>query len=194
VSESSEFCCHNPICCFSSSVCCCCCCLFRYRLSPETFGCTPYISLGYGLYDRGFDSRWGLGTFLFTTVSRLALGPTQWVPRTFSLGVKQQERKVDYSPQSSAEVQNAWSYTSTPQYTFLTWCSVKITQGQLYIYIYLFLFNEEESKFNAQFIRHHLSSFALSRMQSEYNFSYPSWRGRESKIEGRRKKLKDVGV
>jgi len=41
VSQSSEFCRHNPSCCFSTSVYCCfCCCLFRYRLSPETFGHT----------------------------------------------------------------------------------------------------------------------------------------------------------
>jgi hypothetical protein len=38
VSQSSEFCLHNPLCCFSTSVYCCC--LFRYRLSPETFGYT----------------------------------------------------------------------------------------------------------------------------------------------------------
>jgi len=37
VSQSSEFCRHNPLCCFSMSVCCC---LFRYQLSPETFGYT----------------------------------------------------------------------------------------------------------------------------------------------------------
>jgi hypothetical protein len=37
VSQSSEFCRHNPSCCFSTSVYCC---LFRYRLSPETFGYT----------------------------------------------------------------------------------------------------------------------------------------------------------
>jgi hypothetical protein len=36
VSQSSEFCRHNPLCCFSTSVYCYC--LFRYRLSPETFG------------------------------------------------------------------------------------------------------------------------------------------------------------
>jgi hypothetical protein len=37
------------------------------------------IELGYGLDDRGlgFDSRQGLGIFLFTTASRMALGPTQ---------------------------------------------------------------------------------------------------------------------
>jgi hypothetical protein len=37
VSQSSEFCHHNPLCCFWTSVYCC---LFRYRLSPETFGYT----------------------------------------------------------------------------------------------------------------------------------------------------------
>jgi hypothetical protein len=41
VSQSSEFCHHNPLCCFSTRVyCCCCCCLFRYRVSSETFGYT----------------------------------------------------------------------------------------------------------------------------------------------------------
>jgi hypothetical protein len=35
------------------------------------------IALGYGLDDRGFDSQQGLGIFLFTAVSWLALGPTQ---------------------------------------------------------------------------------------------------------------------
>jgi hypothetical protein len=41
VSQSGEFCRHNPLCCFSTCVYCCrCCCLFRYRLSPETFGYT----------------------------------------------------------------------------------------------------------------------------------------------------------
>jgi len=35
-SQSSEFCCHNPLCCFSRV--CCFCCLFHYWLSLETFG------------------------------------------------------------------------------------------------------------------------------------------------------------
>jgi len=38
VSQSSEFCRHNPLCCFSSSFYLRC--LSRYRLSPETFGYT----------------------------------------------------------------------------------------------------------------------------------------------------------
>jgi hypothetical protein len=54
-------------------------------------------------------------------------GPTQlpWVPR-----IKQPDREADHSPPSSGEVKNAWSYTSTLQYAFMVWCSVKV-QGEL---------------------------------------------------------------
>jgi hypothetical protein len=60
----------------------------------------------------------GLGIFLLTTASRMALGPTQppiqWVPGALSLGVKRPGREADHLPPSSAEVKNAWSYTSIP--------------------------------------------------------------------------------
>jgi len=55
----------------------------------------------------------------------MALGPTkppiQWVPGALSLGVTRPGREADRSPPSSAEVGNAWSYTSTPPYVFLEW-------------------------------------------------------------------------
>jgi hypothetical protein len=74
-------------------------------------------ALDYGLDDRGFDFRQGLGIFLFTTASRPALGPTQppiqWVPGAVSLGIKRPGCEADHTPPSSAEVKNAWSYTST---------------------------------------------------------------------------------
>jgi hypothetical protein len=51
-------------------------------------------------------------------VSKLALGathpPNHWVTGAFSLWVKQLGHEADHSPPSSAEVKNAWSYTSTP--------------------------------------------------------------------------------
>jgi hypothetical protein len=79
-----------------------------------------------------YDSRRGLGIFLFTTASRTALGPTQppmqWVPGALSLGVKRPGREADHSPLSSAEVKNAWSCTSTPQYVFMAWCLAKHTK------------------------------------------------------------------
>jgi hypothetical protein len=85
--------------------------------------------LGYKVDDQWFKSQQGLGIFLFTTTSRLALGPTQppiqWVPEALSLGVKQPGHEADHSFPSSAEVKNVWSYTSTPQYAFKAWYSVK---------------------------------------------------------------------
>jgi hypothetical protein len=93
------------------------------------------IALGYELNDRGFESRQGLGIFLFTTVTRPALVPTQppiqWIPGALSLGVKRPGREADHSPPPSTEVRNAWSYNSTLQYAFTECCSVK-AQGQLY--------------------------------------------------------------
>jgi hypothetical protein len=75
-------------------------------------------ALGYGLDDRGFDSRQELGIILFTTVSRPALGPThppiQWVSGALSLVLKRPGREADHLRPYSAEVKNAWSYTFTP--------------------------------------------------------------------------------
>jgi hypothetical protein len=49
--------------------------------------------------------------------SRTAMAPTQpplqGVPESLSLGVKRPGREADHSLPSSAEIKNAWSYTST---------------------------------------------------------------------------------
>jgi hypothetical protein len=99
------------------------------------------ITLGYGLDDRGylgFDSRWGLGIFLFVTLSRTALGPTQpplqLVPGALSLEVKRPGREADHSTPSSAEAKNAWSYTSTPPIYIH---GVVLSQAQEQFYLYL---------------------------------------------------------
>jgi hypothetical protein len=42
-----------------------------------------------------------------------------------SPGVKLPGREADHSPPSSAEVKNAWSYTSTSPFVFIAWCLVK---------------------------------------------------------------------
>jgi hypothetical protein len=69
------------------------------------------MALGYGLDDRGFGSRQGLGIFLFTTASRPALGPTEppirWVLGALFLGVKRSGCEADFAPPSSVDVKNA---------------------------------------------------------------------------------------
>jgi hypothetical protein len=107
----------------------------RGDISPLPFGqesrdSSVGIELGYGLDDRGSRVRFlaGLGIFLFTTASRMALRstqpPIQWVPGALSMGVKWPGGEADHSPPSSAEVKSAWNYTSTPPYVFMSWCSV----------------------------------------------------------------------
>jgi hypothetical protein len=59
----------------------------------------------------------GAGIFLFSTASKLALGPTQppiyWVPGALTPGLKRPERETNHSLPSGAEVNSAWSCTST---------------------------------------------------------------------------------
>jgi hypothetical protein len=90
-----------------------------------------WYSAGLRLDDRGFESLQGLGIFLFTTVSMVSypMGNRVSFP-----GLKRPGREADHSLLSSAEVKNVWKYTSTPQYAFVAWCSVK-AQGQLYLYL-----------------------------------------------------------
>jgi len=60
--------------------------------------------MGWMIRVLGFDSWWGLGIFLFTTVSRMALGPTQppiqWIPRALFLGAKRPGREAHHSTSS----------------------------------------------------------------------------------------------
>jgi hypothetical protein len=69
--------------------------------------------------DRGSIPGQGMDFFLFVIASRRALGPTQpptsWVPGALSKGFKRTGREADHLPPSSAEVNNARSYTSTLQ-------------------------------------------------------------------------------
>jgi hypothetical protein len=72
--------------------------------------------MGWTIGVLGFDSRQGLGIFFITTAYRPALGPTQppiqRVPGALPVGIKRPGREAYHSPPSSAEVKNAWSYTS----------------------------------------------------------------------------------
>jgi hypothetical protein len=50
----------------------------NYIYSIKEPGYLSGIALGYGMDDRGFEYRQGLGIFLITTASKPALGPTSF--------------------------------------------------------------------------------------------------------------------
>jgi hypothetical protein len=72
--------------------------------------------------DRGNDF------FLFTTVSRPAVGPTQppiqWVSWALTPWVRLPVREADQSPPPTANVKNAWSSTYILQNVFMVCCLV----------------------------------------------------------------------
>jgi hypothetical protein len=72
-----------------------------------------------------FDFWQGMGIFLFTATSRIALGPAQppvqWVPGALLLGVKWLDCEADHSPPFSAEVKKL---SFTRDFTVLMHCQV----------------------------------------------------------------------
>jgi hypothetical protein len=89
----------------------------------------------------GFDSQWGLEIFLFATMSRMVLGPTQPpIQGALSLGVKWLRHEADNSPPSSAEVKECVElYLHSPIMT--SWHGAQLkkkkAQGQLYLYLFI---------------------------------------------------------
>jgi hypothetical protein len=85
--------------------------------SRDSSVCT---ALGDGLDDQdsGFRFPAGDGNFYLHHCIQNSSGPTQppsqWVSGALPLGVKRPGREANHSPPSSAELKNAWSYTSTP--------------------------------------------------------------------------------
>jgi hypothetical protein len=87
------------------------------RLLPNPF---PFI-----IHVSSYKSM--LHTFLFSTSSRLALGPTQppiqWVPRALSSEIKWPGREADHSF-LSCRGQERWMYTSSPPHVFIAMCLI----------------------------------------------------------------------
>jgi hypothetical protein len=81
------------------------------------------VGIATGWRQRGRSSSPGrVKNFLFSTSTRLVLGPTQPpiqpIPGVLSPEVKRPEREEDSSP-TSAEVKKTWIYTSGPPYIFM---------------------------------------------------------------------------
>jgi hypothetical protein len=88
----------------------------------------------------GFDSRRGLGIFLFITASRTAMGPTQpptqWVPGAPSLGLSGQVVKLTTHIHPMPRSRMRGAIPPLPQYAFMAWCSVKHRENFTF-YLYL---------------------------------------------------------
>jgi hypothetical protein len=85
-----------------------------------------------------------------------------WVPGTLTLGVKRPGSEADHSPPSSAEVKNAWSYTTIPP--------VRL-HGRLF-------FDKLSNNFSKNILHHragwlvNVVSFALLRLNVQRNMIY----------------------
>jgi hypothetical protein len=120
--------------------------------------------MGWTIGVLGFDSWLEPGISLFTTAYRTTLGSTQ-PPLQCILGVKWPGCEADHSPPSSAEVKNAWSCTSTPQYVFMVWCLVEHRDNFCH---YLCAFNCRSSC--AVFVKQH--SYGAKSLRSYQSLSY----------------------
>jgi hypothetical protein len=104
--------------------------------------------MGWTIEFLGFDSRRGLGMFLFTTAFRTALGPTQppiqWVRGALSLEVKRPVREADHSPPSSAKVKE-WVelYFHSPNTT--SWRGSLLKKHRDYFTLLYILYPEDEA-------------------------------------------------
>jgi hypothetical protein len=82
-------------------------------------------------YSTGIGAGWaevrvprGAGNFSLHRRVQTGCGVhTIYYPGAPFLEAKRTGREADHSHPSSSEVKNAWSYTSTPQYVFMAWCS-----------------------------------------------------------------------
>jgi hypothetical protein len=86
----------------------------------KSCGSSVGIALGYGLDDQGSGVRFPEGAGNFSLHHRIQNGSGSH-PASYPIGtrgsfpgVKRLGREANHSPPSSAEVKNAWSYTSTP--------------------------------------------------------------------------------
>jgi hypothetical protein len=101
------------------------------------------IALGYGQDDQDSSVQFlaGAGNFSLhcqvQSGSGVHLASYPMDTRGSFLGGKAARCEADHSPQSSAEIKNAWSYTSTPPIRHHG--VVLGAQGRLYLYLYLYL-------------------------------------------------------
>jgi len=83
------------------------------------------LATGSTVLGRGREGIFFLFVPAFRPVLRPGQPPIRWIPGALSLGLKRLRGETDHSCPSSAEVKNAWSYTSTTKFVFMAWYLVK---------------------------------------------------------------------
>jgi hypothetical protein len=121
----------------------------KYYLQLVSFKCSRLSSdssvgtaTGYGQDDRGSRVRFPAQAGNCSLHHRVQTGSGAH-PASYPIGtggdlcleVKRAECEADHSPPSNAEVENAWSYTSTPP-VCLHCVVLSSAHGQLYLYLY----------------------------------------------------------
>jgi hypothetical protein len=97
--------------------------IFSFSIESRLRAGQPGFNAGRGQWREFFSS---------PPHARPALGLTHPLCSEYREGVKRPDREADHSCPSSAEVKNAWSYTSTPAIRFQG-AMLSYAQGQLYL-------------------------------------------------------------
>ena len=116
-------------------------------------------------------SQQGQGVFIFSKISRPALGstqpPIQSVPGTVPTG-KQSGLHVDHLPSYSTEVKNEWIYSSTPPpYPPATpWCG----EGQIF-----YFYTNKKSGININQIPRLMADFCIRHSYNKFGSEIFRW-------------------
>jgi len=90
-------------------------------------------------------------------------------------GLKRPGREANHSHPSNAEVKNAWSYTSTPKYSFMARCSVKLNLYLLVQLLKFFFPLFQNSHTQNLFKTWMLPQLVFLFVNESTEFSLPSW-------------------
>jgi hypothetical protein len=83
-------------------------------------------------------------------------------------------READRSPPSSAEVKNAWSYTSTPQYVFMAWSLAKYSDNFNFKFIHFFCLPKNWN--DLRYVKMIKSSRNFCRMLNKWTYIIIKWK------------------
>jgi hypothetical protein len=116
--------------------------LSKFHSNVKSGSSSVGIATGYGLGDRCSEVGLPEEAENFSVFHRVQTGSgvhTAFCPMvTAGFFPRVKRRETENSSPSSAEVKNAWLYTSNPQYVFMAWCLVKHSENFTFSILMLF--------------------------------------------------------